>query len=107
MFSTEPEIMFANKLVIAIYEKGFSYSQFSMYMDVDYKTACSWIHGDRMPNAKYLRDICRKLDVSADWLLSTGDYNLDEIEKNDKRAKNLRTRKGGTRRWKNRGKEKN
>lgn len=52
---------------------GFSHEAFAAEMKVSLQTVRSWARGDRLPSFKQIASICRRFDVSADYLLCLTD----------------------------------
>jgi transcriptional regulator with XRE-family HTH domain len=62
--------LFAQRLLSARQNKGATQEEAAKNIGVNRNTWTQWESGSRIPrNAKYLKSICRYLDVSVDWIL--------------------------------------
>ena len=65
----EDEMVLASRLRKAMEERGIDRTELRRMLGCSYSAVNAWVVGDRVPTASRLADICRALDVSADWLL--------------------------------------
>lgn len=71
--STIPE--FSTRLEEAIELKGMTKKQLSRKLGLDDGTVCAYTTDRILPSILVLRDLCRILDVSADYLLELKETN--------------------------------
>ena len=68
-------------------EKDMSQAQFAEFLGISRQTVGFYESGERTPNADFLRVICERCHVSADWLLG-----LSENKEKNPSVENLKRR---------------
>lgn len=70
-----PIAEFGSRLEEAIKNKGMTKKQLSRKLGLDDGTVCAYTTDRILPSILVLRDLCRILDVSADYLLELKETN--------------------------------
>lgn len=60
---------FSTRLYKALKLSGLSQKEFARKINVSEVSVSRYVNGSREPNVETLRNICKALDVTADWLL--------------------------------------
>lgn len=61
---------FAARVELAMYNNGMTSLQLSRESGTNVTTIRNWVNGRSAPNVNLLPDLCKALNVSADWILS-------------------------------------
>lgn len=75
-----------DRLKYCLEKRGITQKDFADRMNVMEMTVSKWINGKSQPRADYIVVMCRKLGVSADWLLGmTGRFEsaMEKAKEND------------------------
>ena len=69
------EQIFAERLREAMTDRGVGVYKLAEEAGVCFTTVYCWLRGERVPSGSLIPQLCRVLDVSADWLLGLRGYS--------------------------------